>query len=482
MARVLVVAPGLLLGRLGERQAQGADVVAGHLAPSHGSTSANRSSAARSLSPRPEKPRRTRTSSGQEPPTPPTPASSLGSAATACAVSSAGQDPLGAGRRLHRGDGLAVGRGGDLDPAALGERGQLRADPRVVEAGRGRVRLGHLAVGVLEHQRTRAVEDAGRAAEDRRGMAPGLDAVAGRLDDRQPDRRLADEPGEQPDGVRAATDAGDGEIRQAALDGGDLGRRLVADPALEVADDRRIRVRAHRRAEDVVGRLDVGHPVAHRLVDRVLERRRAGGHGADLGTQGAHPQHVRALPLDVLGAHVDDARQVEQRAGGRGRDAVLAGAGLGDDPGLAEPPGEQRLAERVVDLVRAGVGEVLALEVEAEVRDARRRGRPSPASRARLVADGLGQAIGTVERGRAPGEVREQLAQLGPEDRVLAERVVGGLELLERGHQRLGHVATTEVALHPPPPGAVGVEQAGDGRGSGRRRRSGDRRGRRGLA
>ena len=75
------------------------------------------------------------------------------------------------------------------------------------------------------------------------------------------------------------------------------------------------------------------------------------------------------LALDVLGAHVHDARQVEQRAGRGGRDAVLAGAGLGDDPGLAEAPGQQRLAERVVDLVGAGVGEVLALEVQAEPRD-----------------------------------------------------------------------------------------------------------------
>ena len=115
-----------------------------------------------------------------------------------------------------------------------------------------------------------------------------------------------------------------------------------------------------------MGRLDVRHPVAHRLVDGVLERRRAGRHRADLGAERAHPEHVRRLALDVLGAHVDDARQVEQGAGRRGRDAVLAGAGLGDDPGLAEPPGEQRLAERVVDLVGAGVGEVLALEVEAE--------------------------------------------------------------------------------------------------------------------
>ncbi len=36
---------------------------------------------------------------------------------------------------------------------------------------------------------------------------------------------------------------------------------------------------------------------------------------------------------------------------------MLAGAGLGDDAGLAHALDEQCLAERVVDLVRAGVVE-----------------------------------------------------------------------------------------------------------------------------
>ena len=144
-------------------------------------------------------------------------------------------------------------------------------------------------------------------------------------------------------------------------------------------------------AEDVVGRLDVRDPVAHRLVDRVLERRGPAGHAPDLGAQRAHPEHVRGLALDVLLAHEHDARQAEQRARGRGRDAVLAGAGLGDDPRLAEPPGEQRLAERVVDLVGAGVGQVLALEVQAErIRAAGRRAcrgaRPHPASAAAMTS------------------------------------------------------------------------------------------------
>ena len=210
------------------------------------------------------------------------------------------------------------------------------------------------------------MEDPRRAARERRRVPAGRDPVAGRLGDREADRRLADEPRQQPDRVRAAADAREREIRQPALDRDDLGRGLVADPPLEVADDRRVGVRAHRRAEHVVGRLDVRDPVPHRVVDRVLERRAAARDRPDLGAERAHPEDVGPLALDVLGAHVDDARQPEQGTGGRGRDAVLAGAGLGDDPGLAEPPGQQRLAQRVVDLVGAGVGEVLALEVDAE--------------------------------------------------------------------------------------------------------------------
>ena len=66
------------------------------------------------------------------------------------------------------------------------------------------------------------------------------------------------------------------------------------------------------------------------------------------------------------------------------RDAVLAGAGLGDDPGLAHAPGEQDLAQAVVDLVRAGVVQLVALEVDLG------------------AAEMLGQPLGEIERARAP--------------------------------------------------------------------------------
>ncbi len=93
-----------------------------------------------------------------------------------------------------------------------------------------------------------------------------------------------------------------------------------------------------------------------------------------LGAQQTHPEDVQRLPSHVLGAHVDVAVEAEQRARRRRRHAVLAGAGLGDDPPLAHPHRKQRLAEGVVDLVRAGMGQVFALEKDP--RAARRLGQP----------------------------------------------------------------------------------------------------------
>ncbi len=43
---------------------------------------------------------------------------------------------------------------------------------------------------------------------------------------------------------------------------------------------------------------------------------------------------------------------------------MLAGAGLGDDAGLAHALGKQDLADAVVDLVRAGVVQLFALEID----------------------------------------------------------------------------------------------------------------------
>ena len=110
---------------------------------------------------------------------------------------------------------------------------------------------------------------------------------------------------------------------------------FVADHRLEVAHHGRVGVRTGDRADDVEGVFDVGDPVAQGFVHRVLERAGAARHRHHLGAQQLHAEHVRRLALDVGLAHVDHAGQAEEGADRRRRDAVLAGAGLGDD--LVQP-------------------------------------------------------------------------------------------------------------------------------------------------
>ena len=111
-------------------------------------------------------------------------------------------------------DGLVVGRAEDLEPAGLEERRQLRPDARVVQPGRDRVGLRHLAVVVLEQVRARSVEHARRAARERRGVL-ACESLPCRLDADEPRRGLADEARHEADRVRAAADARDRDVRAA---------------------------------------------------------------------------------------------------------------------------------------------------------------------------------------------------------------------------------------------------------------------------
>src|SRR5690606_18916968 len=118
------------------------------------------------------------------------------------------------------------------------------------------------------------------------------------------------------------------------------------------------------------------------FVDGVAERARTAGYGTDFRAEQPHAEHVGLLAANVFLAHVDDAFEAKTSAGGRGGNAVLAGAGLGDHAAFAHAEREERLAEGVVDFVRAGVIEVFALEVNLG------------------SADFFAQTLGVVERRR----------------------------------------------------------------------------------
>ena len=130
--------------------------------------------------------------------------------------------------------------------------------------------------------------------------------------------------------------------------------------------------------------------------------------------------------MRVVKTHVHRALQAHE-GGRRGAgDTVLAGARLGDDAGFAHAFGEQGLAQHVVDLVRAGVVQVFALEEHSGTTGVPRE------------AGCLGEEAGTA------GVLPLQLLQLLDELRVHLRLTALFVQHLQCRDQRLGNITTAE--------------------------------------
>jgi hypothetical protein len=179
-------------------------------------------------------------------------------------------------------------------------------------------------------------------------------------------------------------------------------------------------VRAGDGADDVESGFDVGHPVAQRLVERILQRLAAGLDRYNGSAQQVHARDVGRLALHVLAAHVDDALQAVTRADRGSGHTVLACTRLGDDARLAHAACKQRLTDGVVDLVRTGVVEILALEVNLRATQLTTQSRR------------------VIDRAGSSDEVSELALVLGDESRVASMLLVSGLQFVERVDQGFG--------------------------------------------
>ena len=157
-----------------------------------------------------------------------------------------------------------------------------------------------------------------------------------------------------------------------------------------------------------------------------------GFHRHNGGAQQLHAEHIGRLTLDVLGAHVHHAFHAVAGGHGGGGHAVLAGTGFGDHPLLAHALGQQRLANGVVDLVRPGVVEVFALEVDLR------------------AAAGFAEPAGVVNRAGAANVVLEFVLVFGQKVWVVFIAGVFALQFVQRSHQGFGHISAAvapKVAL-----------------------------------
>src|SRR5690348_385495 len=108
-----------------------------------------------------------------------------------------------------------------------------------------------------------------------------------------------------------------------------------------------------------------------------------------------------------------------------------AGAGLGDDAALTHAPRKEDLAEHIVDLVRAGVIELLALEVNLG------------------AAAMLGETLGEIERRRPPHVMGQIAVHLTLKGRIGLGRGVSFFQLKHERHQRFGDKAPAIDAKMP---------------------------------
>ena len=187
-------------------------------------------------------------------------------------------------------------------------------------------------------------------------------------------------------------------------------------------------MRAGHGADDVKGVFNVGDPVAHGFVERVFQGLGTGFDRHHPRTQQFHAIDILQLTLDVLAAHVHHALHAETRADGGGGHAVLPGAGFGDDAALAHALGQQSLADHVVDLVRAGVVQVFALEIDL---------RP---------AGLFGPALGMINRAWAADEMLELGMEFGQELGIVLVLGVGVDQFRQRMGQRFGDEAAAVAA------------------------------------
>jgi len=92
---------------------------------------------------------------------------------------------------------------------------------------------------------------------------------------------------------------------------------------------------------------------------------------------------------------------------------------------------QQSLPQAIVDFVRAGVQQVLSLQINL---------RPAQPCR---------EALGMKQRSRPAGKVFEQARQFGLKRRIIARHKICRFQLLHGSHQRFRREAPSEFAKPP---------------------------------
>src|SRR3954468_11211829 len=131
-------------------------------------------------------------------------------------------------------------------------------------------------------------------------MMPGIESFTRSLDADQFDCLVGYECVEDSHRVRATADARDHRLRKLSRALEHLRSRFATDYRLEVTHHARVRRGPANRSDDVMRIVDVRDPVANCLVERVLERTRAGFDWHHGRAHELHPKNIQLLTMRVF--------------------------------------------------------------------------------------------------------------------------------------------------------------------------------------
>ena len=240
----------------------------------------------------------------------------------------------------------------------------LRPHAGIVQSGGNGIHGRDLAIFVLAEPGFHPVKNTHPARIHGGGRFKGIDSSSRRFRADQPHRRIVNEMIEAADGVGASAHAGDHRVGKPSLLFHELLFDFLRDHRLKIPHDGGERVRPHHRTEAVVGVADPGGPLAHGFRNRVLQRGSPGPYRDDFGSEQTHAVDIEGLPPGILLSHENHALHSHQRCR-RGRcHPVLACARFRDQTGLSHFFCKKRLSQHVVDLVRAGMVQILPFEID----------------------------------------------------------------------------------------------------------------------
>ncbi|KAI6756470.1 hypothetical protein HG530_012206 [Fusarium avenaceum] len=223
-----------------------------------------------------------------------------------------GDDTLELTHELEAKESLGISRGNELGSFVILPRAQLRADTR---------------------------DTLGTTCESS-AMSRGINTIATGLNTQKLNTGVILERVEHANGVAATTYTSNDGIWELSSLLEHLLLGLGTDDGLECSDDGGEGVRSDSRTDDVVGSVKVNDPGTKGFVDSISESLATSLDSNNLGTQQAHTENVEGLSSDT----------------------VLSSTSFSNNTLLSESSSEEKLAQCVVDLVAAGMVQVLTLE------------------------------------------------------------------------------------------------------------------------